>query len=240
MKWTKASMTSEDAQYLETRKFQRQEIAGIFRVPPHKIGDLERATFTNIEHQGMEYVTDCLMSYLVRWEQAMNYSLLTEREQGKYYFEFLVDGLLRGDIASRYTAYQTAINEGIMSANEVRAKENMNPREDGLGDVYMRSANTVPADTPVAPPAPAPNPADQATAARIETDRVIAGMEDAAQVNASALRAVAASLPREITVTSPPITVNADIYLPKEAGKKSIKFTKKPDGTMTGAEITEE
>jgi len=152
MKWTKASMTSEDAQYLETRKFQRQEIAGIFRVPPHKIGDLERATFTNIEHQSMEYVQDCLMSYLVRWEQAMNYSLLTEREQGKYYFEFLVDGLLRGDIASRYTAYQTAINDGIMSPNEVRAKENMNPRGDGLGDRYMRSANTVPADTPVAAP----------------------------------------------------------------------------------------
>jgi HK97 family phage portal protein len=149
MKWVKASMTSEDAQYLETRKFQRQEIAGIFRVPPHKIGDLERATFTNIEHQGMEYVTDCLMSYLVRWEQAMNYSLLTPKEQGKYYFEFLVDGLLRGDIASRYTAYQTAINDGIMSPNEVRAKENMNPRQDGLGDRYMRSANTVPADTPV-------------------------------------------------------------------------------------------
>jgi HK97 family phage portal protein len=158
MKWTRASMTSEDAQYLETRKFQRQEIAGIFRVPPHKIGDLERATFTNIEHQGMEYVTDCLMSYLVRWEQAMNYSLLTEREQGKYYFEFLVDGLLRGDIAARYTAYQTAINDGIMSPNEVRAKENMNPREDGLGDVYMRSANTVPADTPVAPPTTPPDP----------------------------------------------------------------------------------
>jgi len=149
MKWVKASMTSEDAQYLETRKFQRQEIAGIFRVPPHKIGDLERATFTNIEQQAMEYVQDCLMSYLVRWEQAMNYSLLTPREQGKYYFEFLVDGLLRGDISSRYTAYQTAINEGIMSPNEVRAKENMNPRGDGLGDRYMRSANTVPADTPV-------------------------------------------------------------------------------------------
>jgi len=153
MKWVKASMTSEDAQYLETRKFQRQEICGIFRVPPHKIGDLERATFTNIEHQSMEYVQDCLMSYLVRWEQALNYSLLTEREQGKYYFEFLVDGLLRGDIAARYTAYQAAINDGIMSPDEVRAKENMNPREDGLGGRYMRSANTVPADTPVATPA---------------------------------------------------------------------------------------
>lgn len=93
----------------------------------------------------------------------MNYSLLTPKEQGKYYFEFLVDGLLRGDIASRYTAYQTAINDGIMSPDEVRAKENMNPREDGLGNVYMRSANTVPADTPVATPAPpALPPADPA------------------------------------------------------------------------------
>jgi len=173
MKWVKASMTSEDAEYLDTRKFQRQEIAGIFRVPPHKIGDLERATFTNIEHQSMEYVQDCLMSYLVRWEQAMNYSLLTEREQGKYYFEFLVDGLLRGDIAARYTAYQAAISDGIMSPDEVRAKENMNPRKDGLGDRYMRSANTVPADTPVATPAKPGNgdgrtPAEEDDAAQEE------------------------------------------------------------------------
>ncbi len=149
MKWVRASMTSEDAQYLATRQFQRQEIAGIFRVPPHKIGDLERASFSNIEQQSMDYVQDCLLSYLVRWEQALNYSLLTPKEQGKYFFEFLLDGLLRADITARYAAYQIAIDEGIMSPNEVRLKENLNKREDGLGDRYLRSTNTVLADLPI-------------------------------------------------------------------------------------------
>ncbi len=163
MKWIKVGMTSEDAQYLETRKFQRSEIAGIFRVPPHKIGDLERATFTNIEHQGGEYVADCLLAWFVRWEQALNAQLLTESEQEQYFFEFLPDALMRGDTQARFTAYQTAIDEGIMSPDEVRAKENMNPRDDGLGGRFMRSANTVPADTPVdssAPPPPPRKPAE--------------------------------------------------------------------------------
>jgi HK97 family phage portal protein len=158
MKWVKASMTSEDAQYLETRKFQRQEICGIFRVPAHKVGDLERATFSNIEQQSMDYVQDCLLSHIVRWEQALNYSLLTEKERNKYFVEFNVDGMLRADIAARFAAYQIGINEGIICPDEARARENYNPREDGLGKVYMRSANTVPADTPVTPPATSPDP----------------------------------------------------------------------------------
>ena len=153
MKWVKASMTSEDAQYLETRKFQRQEICGIFRVPAHKVGDLERATFSNIEQQSMDYVQDCLLSHIVRWEQALNYSLLTEKERNKYFVEFNVDGMLRADIAARFSAYQIGINEGIICPDEARARENYNPRPDGLGGVYMRSANTVPAGTPVAAPA---------------------------------------------------------------------------------------
>ncbi len=160
MKWIKVGMTSEDAQYLETRKFQRSEIAGIFRVPPHKIGDLERATFTNIEHQGGEYVADCLLSWFVRWEQALNVQLLTEAEQDNYFFEFLPDALLRGDTQARYNAYRTAIESGILNPDEVREKENYNPREDGLGGKFMRSANTVPADTPVDPPTPSRQPAE--------------------------------------------------------------------------------
>lgn len=171
MKWIKVGMTSEDAQYLETRKFQRSEIAGIFRVPPHKIGDLERATFTNIEHQGGEYVADCLLAWFVRWEQALNASLLTEAEQDKFFFEFLPDALLRGDTQARYESYRSAIESGILSPDEVRGKENYNPREDGLGGKYMRSANTVPADAPVdstSPPPPRRKPEEPPPSRRME------------------------------------------------------------------------
>lgn len=126
--WTPVTMTSEDAQYLETRKFQRSEICGIFRVPPHKVGDLERATFSNIEQQSLEFLTDSLLPWLRRIEQAINKSLLAGTD---YYCEFLVDSMLRADIVSRMNAYATAINNGIMNRNEVRARENMNPYAGG-------------------------------------------------------------------------------------------------------------
>jgi len=125
MKWEKVTMTADDAQYLETRQFQIPEICRFFRMPPHKIGDLTRATFSNIEHQSIEYVVDTLGPWLTRWEQALNMSLLTEREQQEYYFEFLVDGLLRGDIKSRYEAYARGILSGFLTRNEVRSRENL-------------------------------------------------------------------------------------------------------------------
>ncbi len=125
MKWEKVTMTADDAQYLETRQFQIPEICRFFRMPPHKIGDLTRATFSNIEHQSIEYVVDTLGPWLTRWEQAINMSLLTEREQQEYYFEFLVDGLLRGDIKSRYEAYARGILAGFLTRNEVRSRENL-------------------------------------------------------------------------------------------------------------------
>lgn len=144
-------MTSEDAQFLETRKYQRTEIASIFRVPPHMIGDLERATFSNIEHQSLEFVMHSLMPWLRRWEQAISRDLLTEKERETYFAEFLVDGLLRGDIATRYAAYNTAILTGWMNRNEARLKENMNP-EEGLSvflePLNMTSAGEKPAITP--------------------------------------------------------------------------------------------
>jgi HK97 family phage portal protein len=142
--WTQLGMTSEDSQFLETRKFQRSEIASFFRIPPHKIGDLERATFSNIEHQALEYVTDSLMPRLVRWEQRLNASLLNPSERGAYFFEFLTEGLLRGDTKARYDAYQSAIASGWMSRNEARIRENMNP-EVGL-DEFLRPLNMDVAD----------------------------------------------------------------------------------------------
>lgn len=151
------AMTNVDAEFIEARKLTRAEIASIFRVPPHKIGILDNATFSNIEHQSLEYVTDSLMPIARRWEQTLNATLLRDSEKGEYYFEFLFDALLRGDLKSRYDAYAVARNWGWMSANDVLEKENMNPIPDG--DEYLRPSNMTIAGTPIAPSnAPPPPP----------------------------------------------------------------------------------
>lgn len=138
MEWVALSVKPNDAQFLETRKFQRSEIAGIFRVPAHMIGDLERSTNNNIEHQSLEFVMHTLRPWLKRIEQAINRDLLAPDERGKYFAEFLIDDLLRGDTKSRYEAYSSAIQNKWMNANEVRVRENMNPRDGG--DVYENPA----------------------------------------------------------------------------------------------------
>lgn len=138
------SIAPEDAQFLQTRKFQKSEIAGLFRVPPHMIADLEHATFGNIEHQSLEFVTYTLFPWLVRWEQAAYRDLLTPEERKRYFVRFQVNALLRGDIASRYTAYATAHNNGWMSANEIRELEDMNPYDGG--DAYLMPLNMVPVE----------------------------------------------------------------------------------------------
>ena len=135
----KISMTNEDAQYIEGRKFTRSEIASIFRVPPHKIGDLEKATFSNIEHQALEYVVDTLLPWLRRWEQRLDYTLLTAAEREVYFVEHLVDGLLRGDFKTRMEGYTLGRNGGWLSANDIRERENMNPIEGG--DNYLTPLN---------------------------------------------------------------------------------------------------
>ena len=145
MKFQRTSIPPNDAQFLETRKFQRSEIAAFFHVPPHMIGDLERATFSNIEEQSLEFVVYTMRPWLVRWEQSIIRSLLNPWEREEYFAEFQVDGLLRGDIESRYRAYAVARNWGWMSANDVLELENRN----GIGaqgDIYMAPQNMVPAD----------------------------------------------------------------------------------------------
>ena len=162
MTYQQIGVPPEDAQFLETRKFQRSEIAGLFRVPPHLIGDLERATFSNIEHQSIQFVEYTMMPWLVRWEQAINLRLIPPKEQKKYYAEFLVDGLKRGDLGSRYTAYAVARQNGWMSANDIRELENMNP-VDG-GDVYLVPLNMVPANMVGEPSEPDADDGRQTTA----------------------------------------------------------------------------
>lgn len=150
MKYHQIGIPPEDAQFLDTRKFQRSEIAGMFRVPPHLIGDLERATFSNIEHQSLNYVVYSLQPWLRRIEARANGWLLLAPDQPRYFAEFLVDGLLRGDIVSRYQAYATGRQWGWMSVNEIRQRENLNPIDEG--DVFLQPMNMIEAGTP--PPAP--------------------------------------------------------------------------------------
>jgi len=156
MKIEQIGVPPDEAQFLETRKFQVTEIARLFRIPPHMLADLDRATFSNIEQQSIEFVTYTLSPWLVRWEQSIYRALLTERERTEFYAEHLVNALLRGDTPSRFQAYAQGRQNGWLSANEIREMENMNP-VDG-GDVYLVPLNMVPADS-VGEPPPQPAPA---------------------------------------------------------------------------------
>lgn len=146
LKWQQVGIAPEDGQFLETRKFQVAEIARIFRVPPHMLADLDRATFSNIEHQSIEFVVHTIRPWLVRWEQSIKRDLLLPSERDTYFAEFLVDGLLRGDIKSRYEAYAVGRQNGWLSANDIRQMENMNPLPDGQGEQYLIPLNMIPAD----------------------------------------------------------------------------------------------
>ena len=138
MKYQPIGISPEQAQFLETRKFQINEIARIFRVPPHMLADLEKSSFSNIEQQSLEFVKYTLDPWVVRWEQAMCKTLLSPGEKQKVFIKFNVDGLLRGDYASRMSGYATARQNGWMSANDIRELENLDriPAELG-GDLYL-------------------------------------------------------------------------------------------------------
>ena len=142
MKFTPISIAPEQAQFLETRKFQIDEIARIFRVPPHMIGDLEKSSFNNIEQQSLEFVKYTLDPWVCRWEQAMCRALLRPEEKSHYFIKFNVDGLLRGDYKSRMDGYAVGRQNGWLSANDIRELENMDqiPDEEG-GNLYLINGN---------------------------------------------------------------------------------------------------
>ena len=145
MKYTPISVSPEQAQFLETRKFQVGEIARIFRIPPHMIGDLEKSSFSNIEQQSLEFVKYTLDPWVIRWEQAITRTLLTPREKTELFVKFNVEGLLRGDYQSRMEGYAVARQNGWMSANDIRELENLDRIEvaDG-GDLYLVNGNMLP------------------------------------------------------------------------------------------------
>jgi HK97 family phage portal protein len=168
MKFSKITMTADDSQFLDTRKFQRSEIAAIFRVPPHMIGDLEKATFSNIEQQSLEFVNYSLMPWLVRIEKAIKRDLMTKDEKAVLTTKFNVSGLLRGDAAGRSALYHNGILDGWMTRNEARLAESelgivLNPL-DGLDTPLMPLNMTDGSDDP-------DQAADKTTPAETETDK---------------------------------------------------------------------
>ena len=154
MKYQQIGIPPEEAQFLETRKFQINEIARLYRIPPHMVGDLEKSSFSNIEQQSLEFVKYTLDPWVIRWEQALMRSLLLPEEKKKYFIKLNVDGLLRGDYQSRMNGYATARQNGWMSANDIREMEDLNPipEEEG-GNLYLVNGNMVRlTDTAVAAP----------------------------------------------------------------------------------------
>ena len=145
MKYTPISISPEQAQFLETRKFQINEIARIFRVPPHMVGDLEKSSFSNIEQQSLEFVKYTLDPWIIRWEQSMARVLLSLDEKKDLFIKFNLEGLLRGDYQSRMNGYSIARQNGWMSANDIRELENLDriPAEQG-GDLYLINGSMLP------------------------------------------------------------------------------------------------
>ena len=144
LKYTPISISPNEAQFLETRKFQIDEIARIFRVPPHMVGDLEKSSFSNIEQQSLEFVKYTLDPWVVRWEQSLSRALLSETEKKSYFFKFNLEGLLRGDYQSRMQGYSIGIQNGFMCPNDVRELENLDLIPDELGgNKYMVNGNMV-------------------------------------------------------------------------------------------------
>jgi HK97 family phage portal protein len=143
------TLKPQDAMFIETAKLSLHDVCRIYRVPPHMVGDLERSTNNNIEHQSLEFVRDTLRPWLKNWEHELNRKLLFEGEKHKMFFHFNVDALLRGDTKSRGEYFTRALgsvsNPGWMTQNEVRALENMNPVADG-DTIYDPTLNKTGAD----------------------------------------------------------------------------------------------
>lgn len=166
MTWEQIGIPPEDAQFLQTRKFQTVEVARWFGIPPHKLYELDRATFSNIEQQSIEFDRDTLRPWLVRWEQTANWDLFGPIERGRYFARFVMEGVLRADTATRSDFYQAGINNGWFSPNDVLELEDKNPIPEG--DRYFVRRDLVPLDAlddliqmqtapPPAPPPPEPD-----------------------------------------------------------------------------------
>lgn len=153
-KYSATSTQNDKAQFIETRQLQTEEMARINRVPPHTIQDLSHSTNNNIEHQGIEYVQYSIRVWAVRWEKAIYMQVMLSEDRKTHYAEFLLDALLRGDSVSQATVLHQMRQDGAINADEWRRLKNMNPIEDGSGQIYMVNGNMIPmlqAGNPKAP-----------------------------------------------------------------------------------------
>lgn len=139
LKWKPTALNLEDSQFLETRQYQATEICGLFRVPSHLAANMEKMTLNNIEHMGMSFVNYSLVPYMTRIESRIKVGLLNEKDRKAYYAKFNAGALLRGDLKGRYESYGKGIQWGILSPNDCRELEDLNPREGG--DIYLTPLN---------------------------------------------------------------------------------------------------
>lgn len=174
--WSQVTVQNDKAQFLESKHYSTEQMGRLHRIAPHKIGDLSRATFSNIEHQGIDYVVSSIRVPAVRWERAILTQLMTKAERKTHYAEFLLDALLRADAKSRADALAVERQNGIINADEWRALNNQNAIEDGSGQVYLVNGNMIPVSAAGVPrnpsiePAPVralPPPADEFDAMRV-------------------------------------------------------------------------
>lgn len=164
MKVEKMNIQPNDAQFLETRKFTVEEVARWFNVPPYKLKDMGRATWSNTEQMNIEFVTETLRPWFVLWEQEIDRKLISGRQAGTLYAQFVPEGLMRGDIGARYTAYSVGRQWGWLSVNDVRQKEDMSILPKEIGDVYLVPVNMVDAKnlSKTGPSMSTPTPPDPA------------------------------------------------------------------------------
>lgn len=144
MRYQQIGIPPEEAQFLETRKFQINEIARLYRIPPHMVGDLDKSSFSNIEQQSLEFVKYTLDPWVIRWEQSLQRALFLPQEKWDYFVKLNVDGLLRGDYQSRMNGYAVGIQNGFLCPNDVRRLENMDLIPDELGgNRYLCNGNMI-------------------------------------------------------------------------------------------------
>ena len=139
LKYNAISISPKDSQFIEARKYQIEDIARVYRVPPHMLADLSKATFSNIEQQSLDFIAYSMLPWFTRWEQAIKRDLFLPRDRRAMFVEFIVAGILRGDVKTRYEAYSKGIVDGWLNRNEVRAMEGLN-RVEGL-DEYLVPLN---------------------------------------------------------------------------------------------------
>jgi HK97 family phage portal protein len=173
MTYQRIGIPPNDAQFIESRNAQVIDICRWYGVPPHKLAELGRATWANIESQGIEFVTDTLQSWITQFEEEANIKLFGRQQRGLFYTKFNLAALLRGDMSTRFNAYAIAHNNGWLSANEIRALEEMNPIKDG--DMYLVPANMMTRENMKAPPKPpeSPEEPEQGFTAALKTFRKV-------------------------------------------------------------------